>query len=44
MKEASNEEDYSTFSEYGMDQYLRSGIVGRETTKATAESGEISLP
>ncbi|MDQ3840114.1 MAG: creatininase family protein, partial [Thermoproteota archaeon] len=39
MKEAVDEEDYSTFFEYRMDQYTKSGIVGRETTKATAEFG-----
>jgi creatinine amidohydrolase len=40
MKEAVDEEDYKTFFEYRMDQYSKSGIVGRETTKATAEFGE----
>jgi creatinine amidohydrolase len=40
MEEAVNEEDYSTFFEYRMDQYTKSGIVARETTKATAEFGE----
>lgn len=40
MQEAVDEEDYSTFFEYRMDQYSKSGIVGRETTKATAEIGE----
>jgi creatinine amidohydrolase len=39
MKEAVDEEDYSTFFEYRMDQYTKSGIVGRETTKATAAFG-----
>ena len=29
----------STFFEYRMDQYTKSGIVGRETTKATAAFG-----
>jgi creatinine amidohydrolase len=40
MEEAVDEEDYSTFFEYRMDQYSKSGIVGRETTKTTAEFGE----
>ena len=40
MEEAINKEDYNTFFEYRMDQYSKSGIVGRETTKATAEFGE----
>jgi creatinine amidohydrolase len=40
MEEAVNEDDYNTFFEYRMDQYSKSGIVGRETTKATAEFGE----
>ena len=40
MEEAINEEDYSTFFEYRMDQYSKSGVVGRETTKATDEFGE----
>ena len=40
MEEAVSEEDYDTFFEYMMDQYSKSGIVGRETTKATAECGE----
>jgi creatinine amidohydrolase len=40
MEEAVDEEDYATFFEYRMDQYSKSGIVGRETTKATAEFGE----
>ncbi len=40
MEEAVNEDDYSTFFKYRMDQYSKSGIVGRETTKATAEFGE----
>jgi creatinine amidohydrolase/Fe(II)-dependent formamide hydrolase-like protein len=40
MEEAVSEEDYDTFFEYMMDQYSKSGIVGRETTKATAEFGE----
>jgi creatinine amidohydrolase/Fe(II)-dependent formamide hydrolase-like protein len=40
MAKAVDEEDYKTFFEYQMDQYTKSGIVGRETTKATAEFGE----
>jgi creatinine amidohydrolase len=40
MEEAINEEDYSTFFEYRTEQYSKSGIVGRETMKATAEFGE----
>ena len=40
MEEAVSEEDYDTFFEYMMDQYSKSGIVGRETTKAIAEFGE----
>ena len=40
MEEAVDEEDYKTFFEYTMDQYSKSGIVGRETTKATAKFGE----
>jgi creatinine amidohydrolase len=40
MEEAVDEEDYKTFFEYRMDQNSKSGIVGRETTKATAEFGE----
>lgn len=40
MEEGVDEEDYNTFFEYRTDQYSKSGIVGRETTKATAEFGE----
>jgi creatinine amidohydrolase len=40
MAAAINEKDYETFFEYRMDQYSKSGIVGRETTKSTAEFGE----
>jgi creatinine amidohydrolase len=40
MAAAVNEKDYKTFFEYRMDQYSKSGIVGRETTKSTAEFGE----
>jgi creatinine amidohydrolase len=35
MKEASNQDNYSTFFEYRMDQYSKSGVVRRETTQAT---------
>jgi creatinine amidohydrolase len=40
MEKAVDEQDYKTFFEYRMDQCSKSGIVGRETTKATAEFGE----
>lgn len=40
MTEAVNVEDYKKFFEYRMDQYSKTGIVGRETTKATAKFGE----
>ena len=40
MSKAVNQEDYNTFFEYRMDQYTKSGIVGRETTKASAGCGE----
>ena len=40
MTKAVDEKDYKTFFEYRMDQYTRSGIVGRDTTKSTAEFGE----
>ena len=40
MSKAVNQEDYNTFFEYRMDQYTKSGIVGTETTNATAEFGE----
>ena len=39
MEEAVDQEDYKTFFEYRMDQYTKSGIVGRETTKSTKEFG-----
>lgn len=35
MKEAVNQDDYSTFFEYRMDRYSKSGVVGRETIQAT---------
>ena len=40
MAKAVNEKDYKMFFEYRMDQYTKSGIVGRDTTKSTAEFGE----
>lgn len=40
MQEAVDENDYETFFEYRMDQYSRSGVVGRDATKSTAELGE----
>jgi creatinine amidohydrolase/Fe(II)-dependent formamide hydrolase-like protein len=40
MRKAVNQDDYNTFFEYRMNQYTKSGIVGRETTNATAEFGE----
>jgi creatinine amidohydrolase len=40
MTKAVDEKDYKTFFEYRMDQYTRSGIVVRDTTKSTAEFGE----
>jgi creatinine amidohydrolase len=40
MKAAVDEEDYETFFEYRMDQYTKSGIVGRGATKATPVLGE----
>jgi creatinine amidohydrolase len=40
MQEAVNEDDYETFFEYRMDQYSKSGVVGRGATKSTAELGE----
>ena len=40
MTKAVNEKDYKMFFEYRMDQYTKSGIVGRDTTKSTAEFGE----
>jgi creatinine amidohydrolase len=40
MKEAVDEADYQTFFEYKMDQYSRTGVVGRGATKGTAERGE----
>jgi len=40
MKQAVDEDDYETFFEYRMDEYTKSGVVGRDATKATAELGE----
>jgi creatinine amidohydrolase/Fe(II)-dependent formamide hydrolase-like protein len=40
MTKAVDEKDYKTFFEYRMDQYTRSGIAGRDTTKGTAVFGE----
>jgi creatinine amidohydrolase/Fe(II)-dependent formamide hydrolase-like protein len=40
MEEAVDQEDYKTFFEYRMDQYTKSGIVGRETTKSTKDFGQ----
>jgi creatinine amidohydrolase len=40
MKQAVDEDDYETFFEYRMDQYSKSGVVGRGATKATPELGE----
>jgi len=43
MASAIDEDDYKTFFEYGMDQYSKSGIVGRDATKATAKFGDKRL-
>jgi creatinine amidohydrolase len=40
MHEAVDEDDYKTFFEYRMDEYSKSGVVGRGATKATAKLGE----
>lgn len=40
MQEAVEEDDYKTFFEYRMDEYSKSGVVGRSATKATAKLGE----
>ena len=40
MTKAVDEKDYKTFFEYRMDQYTRSGIVDRDTTKGIAVFGE----
>jgi creatinine amidohydrolase len=40
MKDAIDEDDYDTFFEYRMDQYSKTGVVGRGATKATPELGE----
>jgi creatinine amidohydrolase len=40
MKAAVDENDYETFFEYRMDEYTKSGVVGRGATKATPVLGE----
>ena len=40
MQEAVDEDDYKTFFEYRMDEYSKSGVVGRVATRATAKLGE----
>ena len=40
LKKAVDQNDIKTFFEYRMDQYSKSGVVGREVTKSTAEFGE----
>jgi creatinine amidohydrolase/Fe(II)-dependent formamide hydrolase-like protein len=40
MQKVVDEYDYETFFEYRMDQYSKSGVVGRGASKATAELGE----
>jgi creatinine amidohydrolase len=40
MREAVDEDDYETFFEYRMDQYSKSGVVGRGATKSTPQLGE----
>jgi creatinine amidohydrolase len=40
MGDAIDEEDYDTFFEYRMDQYSKTGVVGRGATKATPKLGE----
>jgi creatinine amidohydrolase len=40
MDYAIDEEDYDTFFEYRMDQYSKTGVVGRGATRATPELGE----
>lgn len=37
---AVDEEDYKTFFEYRTDELSKSGILGREATKATSEIGK----
>jgi creatinine amidohydrolase len=39
MAHAVDEEDYKIFFEYRTDELSKSGIVGREATKATSEIG-----
>jgi creatinine amidohydrolase/Fe(II)-dependent formamide hydrolase-like protein len=40
MKEAVNQDNYSTFFEYRMDQYSKFGVVEREIKQAKAEFRE----
>lgn len=40
MKQAVDEDDYTTFFEYRMDDYSKTGVVGRGATKATGQLGE----
>jgi creatinine amidohydrolase len=40
MSEAVDEDDYEAFFEYRMDQYSKTGVVGRGATKSTPEFGE----
>jgi creatinine amidohydrolase len=40
MANAVDEEDYKTFFEYRIDELSKSGILGREATKATPKIGE----
>jgi creatinine amidohydrolase len=40
MDYAIDEEDYDTFFEYRMDQYSKTGVVGRGATRATPKLGE----
>jgi creatinine amidohydrolase len=40
MDYAIDEEDYATFFEYRMDQYSKTGVVGRGSTRATPKLGE----
>lgn len=40
MEYAIDEEDYDTFFEYRMDQYSKTGVVGRGATRATQKLGE----
>ena len=40
MEDAIDEEDYDTFFEYRMDQYSKTGVVGRGASRATPKLGE----